>query len=751
MKNRWIFFIIVGLLMIGPSSKIAPSVRRAQGQTGNDAPYIYYFSDDLNAWVIERADGTDRRLLGQGVVQKALDAYSIVVDGAGWSPSGKWFAFSAQSVFPYPFRGIDDSSSYIISSDGNSQLPYISHLKHAKMAWSPNEDLLLVAANFDDYDPASTAQQGYPAELQTSFMLIDTNQNKVLAALEERIELANEESRLRFDGPVAVKWIAGGEYGVTLLQRNDGNSETTIVTLFDRFGGVSQHQFDQVLSERPLWPRRTLPISSNGDIAYMVDKSLIVENIISGIQHEFDVELTSAEAIWNDTGQYALIRGGEDYLLTFEGDEARLNEISLGELQLIPESGQYALPTLWSPGGRLFPFHTGDQSIYLFDAKMSELTLVQLPFALADSWTWINEYEAVVGGPHLLDSNPPQQVFALYDFRDNTYQAKEILLKHMEVEAKPVLSREYIAHMQDGAIIQNLATGSVTKIRPDAASYLSLYGDFVEWSTDGNWLLLYDNALVAGGVADASTFLGIVRFDGTARRDLTFSPSPSRISLDWLPSAVELDALPATISDDAPIPVQRLMSYEWSFYVEWSPDGQQLASGLGPFDFGDIWIWNLVSGQGELHFEQVDWLAHVEWQRMANGEYTPYLDENEILRDTRFDNALAISTDERWVVARNSERQNAIIEVESGKELVVIGQVGSVVSASFSPDGQFLAIGFFSDSPVIYDTQTWKIVGRLPYTGNAVAFSPDSQYLAVGVSWDVEIWRVSDLIEQAAE
>ena len=32
------------------------------------APYLYYFSEERHAFIIERADGTESRLLGQGVI-----------------------------------------------------------------------------------------------------------------------------------------------------------------------------------------------------------------------------------------------------------------------------------------------------------------------------------------------------------------------------------------------------------------------------------------------------------------------------------------------------------------------------------------------------------------------------------------------------------------------------------------------------------------------------------------------------------
>lgn len=751
LKKRWRPVVVGAFVVVWAmqAAQIRPSVTRGQSGNGSsDTPYIYYYSDGLNAWVIERADGTDTHILGEGLVQKAPEAYSVAVDGPGWSPSGKWLAFSAQSVFSYPFRGIDDNKPYIISSDGSSQLPCIGQLQHAQMAWSPHEDLLLVAANFVKDRLVSTPQEAYPAELQTSFMVIDANQQAILASVEEITKLQGDGDRLRLEGPVAVKWIADGKYGMVVLNRGYGDTAMTIVTLFDRLGGVSQKEFAQVLSDWPRFINRGYPISNHGDIVYATNDGFIVENLISGIQHKFDIHLIHPELIWNDTGQYALIRGERDYLLTVNDEEAKLDEISRGDLSFILEPGLSEVPALWSPEGHLFPFQAIGGSVYLLDAEKGELTLIQPPFKRAFDWTWVNSHTALLDGPQIGNDHPPHQLFAIFDFLENPYQAQEIRLENIELGTKPSLSPDgqHIAHMQDGAVIQDLASGSVIKVRPAAASYLSDYGEKVEWSADGNWLLLFDNALVAGAAGDSAAQLGIVRFDGTMRRDLTYSPTLTQISLNWLPTEVDVNVLPVAVPDFTIDPALLLVGNDWSFLLEWSPDGQQLASGLGVYDFGDIWIWQLSTGYGELQFTDVDWLEEVEWQVSANGEYIPSLAENEVRTDGRFRLPLALSVNQKWVVASNEARQMVVIDVEDSNELVVIGEIGSVTSASFSPSSDLLAVGYLSSPAVIYDTRTWEIIGQLPYTGTGVAFSPDSQYLAVGVSWDVEIWRVSDLI-----
>src|SRR5690606_33237690 len=55
------------------------------------APYLYYFSEERHAFVIECADGTDSRLLGQG----SIPINAVGADGA-WSASGEYFAWATR-------------------------------------------------------------------------------------------------------------------------------------------------------------------------------------------------------------------------------------------------------------------------------------------------------------------------------------------------------------------------------------------------------------------------------------------------------------------------------------------------------------------------------------------------------------------------------------------------------------------------------------------------------------------------------
>jgi hypothetical protein len=107
----------------------------------DDIPYIYYYSGALNGIVIERADGTDSRIIGQGVVDE--DVYRIY--GPGWSPDGRWFAWRVWT--PDGYYG-SPGKGYVISADGQTVLEMTSRFPCVNsMLWHPRENILLVYGN----------------------------------------------------------------------------------------------------------------------------------------------------------------------------------------------------------------------------------------------------------------------------------------------------------------------------------------------------------------------------------------------------------------------------------------------------------------------------------------------------------------------------------------------------------------------------------------------------------------------------
>jgi hypothetical protein len=131
MKSLRLFPLLLLVIALG-----LPAPSRAQ----SDAPYIYYYSDLLKAWVIERADGTDGRVIGQGL-SGDLNLYEDI----NWSSSGRWMSWRAAMLGPYSISGYQ---RWAVRTDGSKSITQLSNLSGAlySLTWSPTEDLL--AANY---------------------------------------------------------------------------------------------------------------------------------------------------------------------------------------------------------------------------------------------------------------------------------------------------------------------------------------------------------------------------------------------------------------------------------------------------------------------------------------------------------------------------------------------------------------------------------------------------------------------------
>jgi len=107
--------------------------------TADNVPYIYYYSNVLNGIVIERVDGTDSRIIGQGLMPES----ATVVDGPGWSPDGRWFVWRGYQ--PLEFGFYMPQGSYGVSIE-NQSLDILAEFPVTidALQWHPTENLLLV-------------------------------------------------------------------------------------------------------------------------------------------------------------------------------------------------------------------------------------------------------------------------------------------------------------------------------------------------------------------------------------------------------------------------------------------------------------------------------------------------------------------------------------------------------------------------------------------------------------------------------
>lgn len=174
-------------------SLIAIGVSNAQDTPDPEpAPYLYYFSDAINAFVIERADGSDSRVLAK---LPEDSSYSVTLD-RGWSPSGKWFAWIAGDSYIM----ISLKSGGVASLDGGVQnflVPTIETIEYVE--WSPVKDYLLVISNIYQ-----------PTEIQGVVRIIDfTNERSEVAIVYSVNDIIFDYGLAWSQSPL---WTSDGRY-----------------------------------------------------------------------------------------------------------------------------------------------------------------------------------------------------------------------------------------------------------------------------------------------------------------------------------------------------------------------------------------------------------------------------------------------------------------------------------------------------------------------------------------------------------
>jgi|GEM_PF-2413268 len=191
--------LVALLLLLRPVQAQDPS-------SVSDAPYIYYYSDVLNGLVIERADGTDSRLLAFPL----METPSRYLTGGEWSPSGEWLTL--RELHPWDY-GISYGRGYAVRVDGRTMEMLDSFECIHAMMWYPPQDLLFVMGQLSRPcgDPLITGV--------VTYWIIDASTETLLvsASLEETQEVG---PRLHwFDDVVrfsATEWSQGRFYRVSM-------------------------------------------------------------------------------------------------------------------------------------------------------------------------------------------------------------------------------------------------------------------------------------------------------------------------------------------------------------------------------------------------------------------------------------------------------------------------------------------------------------------------------------------------------
>jgi Tol biopolymer transport system component len=480
-------------------------------QAQTDIPYIYYYSADRSAFIIERADGADSRIF----VRYAVPCDQCNVTGPGWSPSGNWFAWMADSI---DFR--PPSEVYILNR-ATGKVTTLSLVPYTlDISWSPIDDFLLI--------------DGQNERRITDVVYIYDPQNDRVITSFSGTEVTDNLEGQWFN---KVQWTPDGrvqlQYNGILKIVSLNDLEAPQIIEVQRGIDVVWRYTDNQL---PHW-------FEDGSLAYVSrePKRLVIENLEQGLR----------ESIGLPEGEIYNINWSPDENYAFMHLRPDLDNFELWLLSLPDQSVSLINPKIeWIPIGSNVPFASAwnGNTYGAFVSREGKLFLMSLPYLT------ITEIRtnAVDASQPLVWSEDGNKLFFVTE--DQWIYEFDLETREANVLDSPNDSRrrwiEYIAPMRsqilpvsilpDGYILDT-ASQTSTRIRlldPDEARIDTYSAEEFIWHPVQNWLfLIYEDG------ASPYRFVSITNSDASANREIALCDLNASC-FGWLPETILLEQSP---------------------------------------------------------------------------------------------------------------------------------------------------------------------------------------------------------------
>ena len=760
--NHLSFFVsVVLLVLIGGVLITMKSVEDTQPRSNDPIPYIYYYSDLAGGFVIEKADGTDSRLLAQNIMPKTHD----VIDSVHWSPSGQYLAWRSHQ---HNGPGSYEVSGWLGSTDGK----WLSkHLQDASdvflMQWSPHQDWLAVGFYSGTYP-----------DFYEVIRLIDVPNNRIVNEIRFRMDYGRFG---HFSMPKV--WAEDGSAIYHSIYTTGGR----IITRINVEGYIDHWNYSNDRNRINFQLERVISNVQHPDNADFM--SWIITDLSTNESHIYrsfrrnDTTLRNYDFVWNSDRTTALVTEQicqdephwgcqRERMALFNWETGKRYRLSENLRRYEPE--WYFGKTEWSNNGKvILLIHHETKQFHLLDSLTQTTYLIDIE-GVTD-WDWIDESDVLFITQEAIEGELPRRTAYYYDWE--THALSELV--HISVN----LASEYVETSPDSTFIGYIGTQAVTVQELATQERFTFprhsntnYGGPVtgyQWGDNPAWFFAGSNTVIAGGCCNSSA-ITIHHLDKPVGRELTLCYGV-QTCVGFVPDHVLPYLEEGQTESYTPQPTWVLVHESPVRGLTWHPDGTKLAT----YSENRVHLWDMTTpnpteiSNWEIDLQCGTSIEHcwITWDTETTIRIIGYRIEERSRTDyqgtvniTSGDVTLVESDrTEGWIFSpsnhyeiQHDDEENAfVVDVEtqqrlSDNPLQDFPRWLRTMFFDVDTSSNRLIGSSVHDRVLIWDIASGEQVGYVNWSGSMVALNPEQTLFAVAGSPVVSIWEMEAYRHQLA-